>query len=409
MEVKEREKAEQEKAERKARKKLEKASREAQLEAERRAELRRDNDIHLAIRLSKMEENFSFKMQCVIEPLKELIRKGKKKATYASGSDSDADEASDTSLPPKRAPKQGALRPSALTGRLPRSKKTVKSPGSTKRKTPVKTPLAKILRTPSKAATPMTRALKRLRFRDLVLKDLKNLDATELQRICKEEGVPYDGMLFPRSDEHVRFRISELEGTHPLLHNARNVPKVVRSDRLVLLKHEIEDDFRNWQNWNGDLPCFSADNLQGCMTAVSNVSDSYLSSQIVCDLRVKLRGLVLSPLDRSPGETITMCPLLYYNAMMSTFVLNSGYRIMHVSDREILGEIKEDVERKGLAKFARWDKAGEFGSAYVLPKHKDLDRYRPICPTFKEPMVRTGRVVSCAELSFAVLAKEVAL
>ncbi|GBG59045.1 hypothetical protein CBR_g24391 [Chara braunii] len=261
-EAEEREKAEQEKAERKAGKKLEKARREAQLEAQRRAEVPKDNDIHLAIRLSEMEENFSSKMKCVIEPLKELIKKGKKKVTYASGSNSAADKASDTSvtqelsertgrlcisekrkqgpeqvvensppmeLPPKRTPKRGALWPTTLAGRLTRSKKTVKSPGSAKRKTPVKTPLAAILKTPTKTATPMTiGALQRLRYRDGVMKDLKNLDATELQRICKEEGVPYDGKIdaiFAIADRHVcdRFGPDRLDVTEVIKVNESEV------------------------------------------------------------------------------------------------------------------------------------------------------------------------------------------
>ncbi|GBG89351.1 hypothetical protein CBR_g49061 [Chara braunii] len=97
-EAEEREAAERERAEQRARKKLEKKRREAKLEAEWGAELRKDIDIHLAIRLSEMEENFSAKMKYVIEPLKELIKKGKKKVTYASGSDCATDDTSDTSV-----------------------------------------------------------------------------------------------------------------------------------------------------------------------------------------------------------------------------------------------------------------------------------------------------------------------
>ncbi|GBG82781.1 hypothetical protein CBR_g36312 [Chara braunii] len=61
-EAKEREATEREKAEQKARKTLEKRRWEAELEAERRAKLQKDTDIHVAIRLSEMEENFFAKM-----------------------------------------------------------------------------------------------------------------------------------------------------------------------------------------------------------------------------------------------------------------------------------------------------------------------------------------------------------
>ncbi|GBG74698.1 hypothetical protein CBR_g19103 [Chara braunii] len=109
IEAEEREAAEREKAERKAKKKMDKLRQEAELEAERRAELRKDNDIHLAIRLSEMEENFSTKMKCVIEPLKELLKKGKKQVTYASASDSASEGASDTSVTQELSEQAGRL------------------------------------------------------------------------------------------------------------------------------------------------------------------------------------------------------------------------------------------------------------------------------------------------------------
>ncbi|GBG62605.1 hypothetical protein CBR_g31241 [Chara braunii] len=171
-------------------------------------------------------------------PLKELIKKGKKKVTYASAGGStkevDVEDEGDTSvtqelglaterlclsdkrkrgpetvfdfgppmeLQPKRTPKRGNLKPTKLSTRLTRSKTKAKTPGSIKRRSPVKTPLTARLKkkTPKKTpevATPATRGvLRRLRFQDAVMKELKDLDATELQRVCKDEGVSYDGKI----------------------------------------------------------------------------------------------------------------------------------------------------------------------------------------------------------------------
>ncbi|GBG83670.1 hypothetical protein CBR_g37472 [Chara braunii] len=178
-----REAEERERLEKKAKKKAEKCKRELELEAQRREELRKDNDIHLAIRLSEMEENFAHKVDSIIGPLRELMKHGKKKVTYDEKSESTSDEESDTSvtqelsarteqlhisekrkrgpgpefddsppieLPLKRTPKKGALKPTRLIGRMTRARTTVKAPGSVKRISP---------------------------------------------RICKEEGVPYDGKI----------------------------------------------------------------------------------------------------------------------------------------------------------------------------------------------------------------------
>ncbi|GBG68651.1 hypothetical protein CBR_g3192 [Chara braunii] len=239
-EAEEREMEEKLRAERKAKKKVKKLHKEAEREADRREELKKDNDIQLAIRLSEMKENVACSVEHMIAPLRQLIRLGKKKVTYASGCDSPPEpeeEESDTSVtqelsakaqrlcisekrkrgleplfddsppmevPPKRTPKRGAFKPMKLTARLTRSKTAVKNPGAIKRVSPVKTPLlnrGKKTRTPRKvtpmkspaqAATPATKgALQSLRFRNSVMEELKACDATELQRLCKEEGVPY--------------------------------------------------------------------------------------------------------------------------------------------------------------------------------------------------------------------------
>ncbi|GBG89889.1 hypothetical protein CBR_g49738 [Chara braunii] len=174
-EAEEREKAEQELAERKARKKMEKARREAQLEAERRAELRKDNDIHLPIRLSEMEENFSAKMKCDV--------KAKKVVELVSDDDEESDyntEESETSvtlelsektyrlclsekrkckddvkmedsppmeLPAKRTPRRVGLKPVIPNAQLTQSKSKAKGLYTlipTKTRTPVKTPLSRL-------------------------------------------------------------------------------------------------------------------------------------------------------------------------------------------------------------------------------------------------------------------------
>ncbi|GBG73836.1 hypothetical protein CBR_g17174 [Chara braunii] len=242
-----REAEERERQERKAKKKAEKYKKEQELEAQQREELRKDNNIHLAIRMSEMEENFANRVDSVIGPIRELIKQGKKKVTYAATSLRTSYEESDTSvtqelnaqteslcisekrkrgpepvfedsppmvLSPKRTPKRGAVKPTKLTGRLTRARTAVKAPGFVKRMSPIKTPLSERLkkatpkRTPGETCTPASKgALQRLRFRDSMMKELKDLDATELQRICKDEGVPYDGKIdaiFAIADNHAK-------------------------------------------------------------------------------------------------------------------------------------------------------------------------------------------------------------
>ncbi|GBG75661.1 hypothetical protein CBR_g20288 [Chara braunii] len=162
----------------------------------------------------------------VLPAMLPILDKGKRKVMSGSGSDRHSSEESDTSvtqeitkkagkltiaekrkrgpepvfedgppmeLSPKRTPKRGMTKPIKLCARLTRAK--VKQTGG-KKPSPVKTPLSR--RKPCmKKNTPLPKSvtkgtLARLRFKEQVMRELKDLDAAELQRICKEEGVPYD-------------------------------------------------------------------------------------------------------------------------------------------------------------------------------------------------------------------------
>ncbi|GBG71668.1 hypothetical protein CBR_g9083 [Chara braunii] len=167
------------------------------------------------------------------------------------------------------------------------------------------------------------------------------------KKITKAFGstsVSYKGLPYPRIGEHVRFRLHELSDIHPMLCNAKNVLRSSHPDRATLLRREIEEAFDRWPNR-----------------------------------------------DRNTGETLVLCPFLYHEAMMSTFMCNTGYRIVKTEERCVLEEMKSDLTNQGLKQCVKIDMKGTFGCAYVQPKHKDLDRYRPICPSYCEPTVKFSR------------------
>ncbi|GBG90927.1 hypothetical protein CBR_g51532 [Chara braunii] len=395
-----------ERAEQKAMNQAEKRRKELELEAERRLEMKKDNEMQLAIRLSELEDNVTCRVESVTRPLRELVKLGKKKVTYATGSESSAtneDEGSNISVtqelnskterlcisekrkrgpdplfegsppmetPPKRTRKRGTLKPAIPSARLTRSKALVKNPGCVKHVSPVKTPLSKMVK---KKRTPM--------------------EGTPLKSPVAQLPPATKDSPYQKSGGHVRFRLSEFEGLDPLLHNSKNVPQVVKEDRVELLYKELMEGFSTWRNWKGDPPRIWREVVHRCMS--DHIGENgQLSSAHLNDLKLELRGFVLTPLDRNPGETLVLCPYLYFEAMMSTLVRNPGYRVIDAAPSVVLREIREEVSTRGLEKFAKWNKDGGFSYAYVIPKQKDVDRYRPICPTYSESMVRTGRVVS---------------
>ncbi|GBG79839.1 hypothetical protein CBR_g30104 [Chara braunii] len=197
---------------------------------------------------------------------------------------------------------------------------------------------------------------------------------------CTCAGFPY-----PRVGGHVLVRLQDLEGVDPLICNANNVPKCNHSHRGELLRQEIREGLRSWSNLGNTTPVVHHREAARCLTANPVILTNVLDVAEVHRLKSNLDGLVLTPLDRNPGETLVLCPKVYYEAMTQLFVSSLGYVAVYKSEQEVLDCIKREVTTFGLLKFAKWDRKGHIGEAYVMPKHKDLSRYRPICPTFLEP------------------------
>ncbi|GBG85249.1 hypothetical protein CBR_g39815 [Chara braunii] len=105
-------------------------------------------------------------------------------------------------LPAKRTLGRLGLKPDIPNTRLLRSKSKAKGQRlviPAKIRTPVKTPLSKMNKSkktpPTGRLTSASKALARLRFCDAVIKEIKDCNAEELQRMYREEGLHYDGKL----------------------------------------------------------------------------------------------------------------------------------------------------------------------------------------------------------------------
>ncbi|GBG84691.1 hypothetical protein CBR_g39066 [Chara braunii] len=103
--------------------------------------------------------------------------------------------------PPKRTPVQGRVKVDDTCHQVTRARtKSTKTPIQAKRRSSIKTPLSKLLKyrktsSPSGKLTPASRSLTRLRYRDSVMREFKDCNTDELQRFCKDEGIPYVGKI----------------------------------------------------------------------------------------------------------------------------------------------------------------------------------------------------------------------
>ncbi|GBG88353.1 hypothetical protein CBR_g47051 [Chara braunii] len=246
--------------------KAQKKKEKRRLEAERRAELK-ELGMHLTMQVSEMEDKSVHRMHQVVAEFRPVPLDKGKRAMYSedddySGQDSDTSVTQElcertTELhitekrkrgperavgdrppmesPAKRTPRR-ANRQVAFTGRMMSARtKVVKSPGSAKRKTPVKTPLSK------------------------------------------------------------------------------------RKGRATLL-------------------------TPGDKGATASLDE-------VLALKGRLEGLVVTAVDRNSGETAVICPSTYFDAMMKTFVLNSGWLQRLTATQALTGVLDSPIrgaEKYGL-------------------------------------------------------------
>ncbi|GBG82153.1 hypothetical protein CBR_g34434 [Chara braunii] len=111
----------------------------------------------------------------------------------------------------------------------------------------------------------------------------------------------------------------------------------------------------------------------------------------------KYTRLVVVPIDQNPEATLLLCPMLYHRACVETFNCNTSFRVLQKSEAQIIARMKDEYVRRGLDRIARWQIGGKIGQAYILPKDKDLGRWRPISPSTFDPArlaaTRVGKAI----------------
>ncbi|GBG60811.1 hypothetical protein CBR_g12549 [Chara braunii] len=196
--------AEEEKREkeRKAAKKTEKA----RCEELRLAKIDKSVDLKVSIKISELCEKLEAKF--ILAPPSGRKDKGKQKATSeSSGGSSFEIESSGSGTDQKS---------DFLTPRLTKSKRKIKTRLSL---------IVEKMKTPVAGGT-----VAKLRYRNQVMEEIKGLDATKLQTICKEEGIWYAGKIdaiFDIASHCTRLNFDEV--TH-------------RKEEVIKITEEVEDD-----------------------------------------------------------------------------------------------------------------------------------------------------------------------
>ena len=149
----------------------------------------------------------------------------------------------------------------------------------------------------------------------------------------------------------------------------------------------------------------------------------------VYELRKRIRGMVVGPLDKNKGELCVACPVLYHKALKKAYSADTGYqpvfiakmsqyrkqrydeeelpnqilRSVRVKDKRQKGS-EQDItkmfariyKKRGWDEYAKFNMQGGLGVPYVLFKAKNMidqktrklkwTKVRPIAPGTKHPM-----------------------
>ncbi|GBG74097.1 hypothetical protein CBR_g17808 [Chara braunii] len=184
---------------------------------------------------------------------------------------------------------------------------------------------------------------------------------------------PCERFQVKKHEGHVLRRLIDIEETPFFVRNSKNVTKTDKQNS----REDILQGISTATAYLGK--CTRELDVATCFQEIGDRSAAWTERQ-VRDRALQYEGLVLAPVDRNPGDTALICPILYKHAFGKTFTWNPDYETVAASETEVLATSKRDYEETDLSELGKWKKDGSLGKAYVLPKDKDLQRWRPIAP-----------------------------
>ncbi|GBG76433.1 hypothetical protein CBR_g22181 [Chara braunii] len=188
---------------------------------------------------------------------------------------------------------------------------------------------------------------------------------------------------------YVLARIAQCSAAPPFMHNGKNILQCDVDAKQVELQQAVGRSLEAVMK--RDLIQLDRGYFQD---SISDSAETRLagSEEQACKLAAMLSHLVVVPVDRNPGDLVVMCPTTYHYGLQMMFNLNIAYQqVTEKSESEVLTLVKTMFKKLELDKIGAWNPSAKLGQAYVLPKHKDLTRWRPIAPTFTEGSKTTGR------------------
>ncbi len=198
---------------------------------------------------------------------------------------------------------------------------------------------------------------------------------------------------------------------HPIFSNVNNENKgehqVMRGSDATLERYRILRLHANSVAWPGlqDYENYFRNQEKTILGRLGNPKDrphirhiSYPKNDYVTTIELRkikreLQGLVISPVDRHKGEITIECPCRYHNTLQKMYETDEK---VQSTKSEIMTKLKTEYKWTNIG---RWNDKGDIpGPVYNMNKEKDINRQRPVRPSFKNPASKAlriaGRVVN---------------
>lgn len=123
------------------------------------------------------------------------------------------------------------------------------------------------------------------------------------------------------------------------------------------------------------------------------LNNQFILEKTILNIKRKLYGWIIVPLDKNNGTCAIACPLLYREYLLSSFKWVG-------KERKYVRRMKHsDTILQFLKKFCKrfkftLPKNPTLPSSYVLPKNKDISRFRPIVSYFNHPCKKLFKIAA---------------
>ncbi|GBG85237.1 hypothetical protein CBR_g39803 [Chara braunii] len=180
----------------------------------------------------------------------------------------------------------------------------------------------------------------------------------------------------PKHEAHVLTSFADLD-LPGFVKNARNITRPAKANSVEMIARAIVKACKHLKGVS--IP--AAVDLEEVWSDRREETAAWTDSEVI-EWGNRFKGLVMTPIDRNQGDTAVMCPILYRHGFGKTFAWEANYELIGGLDLEIdiVKETREDFHRHHLDTIGKWRVDVRLGAAYVILKHKELTRWRPIAP-----------------------------